>query len=493
MPLPADIPRVRTPLRAAFGLGSVSDSIHGISFNLFCFFYYVQVIGVPSLMVGLVSAIAIMIDAISDPLVGMLSDRLRTRLGRRHFLMLLSAVPLGFCFAALFAPPVDFFTSASGEQNNIGLAGYMLFFAATTRLALTFFSVPHLALGTELDPERLGRTRTMSWHAVFLWVGGAGCHFFGLTFFFAKNETHDNGMLDVSNYPIYGLFWGAVITLAVLASTLLTLHRVPYLRTPDYPEHLGVGGLFKDFGEVFSNRNYVWLLLGLILYACTAGTHDALLSHMAIYYFEFSADQFRFYGIAALGGYSIGFLATATLHKKANKVTVLAGAVLINAIASSLPIWLRMLGLLPDNDNPMLLPAIMTILLGYYGCQSILIISVMSLLGDIADEHELNSGKRREGVFYAARSFFGKASSAIGHMLAGVLLNIIQFPSGSEVLPGTVDEEIVFNMGASYGIIATIPGLLAAVVYMKCKMTTRRHEEVMRQLDQRAGLKTSQT
>lgn len=109
----------------------------------------------------------------------------------------------------------------------------------------------------------------------------------------------------------------------------------------------------------------------------------------------------------------------------------------------------------------------------------------MSLLGDIADEHYLLKGRRREGVFYSARSFFGKASSALGHMLAGIILDVTNFPLGADVIPGTVDSDIIYDLGFNYGVVATIPGMLAGAVYLQCKMTAARHREVMRLLQER--------
>jgi len=472
-------------LRLAFGTGSASDAIHVISFNVFCFFYYVQVIGVPGSLVGLMVAITLLIDAVSDPAVGMLSDRLRTRLGRRYPLMIISALPLGFCFAALFAPPVDFFTDSQGNRNNLALALYMLVFASGTRISLTCFSVPHLALGSELDPSRVGRSRMMSWHAIFLWIGGATCHFLGLTFFFVSDSDHPNGMLNPNNYPAYGLVWGGVMALAILVSIIFTIHRLPWLYTPNSKDSSTAGGVLKDFGEIFTNRNYLWLVAGMILYATTSGMHDAFSSHIAIYYFEFTTSQFRFYSIASLFGYIIGFLITTRLHQRADKVSVLSVSVLVNAVASSLAIWLRMAGWFPENGSPLLFPSVLLLVGLFYGSQSVMIISVMSLLGDIADEHELNKGWRREGVFYSARSFFGKVSSAAGTLIGGIMLDLIRFPLGENVLPGTVPEEIIYRMGISYGIVATVPALLAAFVYRQCRMTTARHSEVVRLLASR--------
>ena len=459
--------------------------MHSISFNIFCFFYYVQVLGVPGTVIGTVAAIAIVVDAISDPAIGMLSDRLQHRLGRRHPLMLIAALPTGLCFTALFAPPVEWLSSLSETSPYLGLGVWMLVFASGTRICLTFFSVPHLAFGSELDPDHIGRSRTMSWHAAFLWVGGASCHFLGLTFFFNSPTGAGTGMLEATNYPIYGFVWGTILTAIILASTLLTLARAQWLPKPDKNAHQGLSNLGKDFSDIFTNRNYVWLLAGLVLYAGTAGMHESFTSHLAFYYFELSSDEYRFYGFSALIGYGLGFAVTTWAHKHTGKVKLLALSTFGNAIASSVAVWLRMSGVLPDNGSAMLFPVIFSLLICYYGLQSMLIISVLSLLGDIADEHELNKGQRREAVLYSARSFFGKVSLAFGHLLAGVMLDLIKFPLGPDVIPGQVDPEIISNMGVSYGIVATVPGLFAGLAYLQCKMTKKRHQEILKLLQAR--------
>lgn len=425
-------------------------------------------------LVGTVVAIAILIDAVSDPAVGMFSDRLQTRFGRRHPLMLASAVPLGLCYAALFAPPAGL--------GEVQLALWMLVFASMTRISLTFFSVPHLALGAELDDSRLGRTRMMSWHAAFLWVGGASCHFLGLTYFFDGPNAPGSGMLRGDAYPFYGMVWGTVMAALVLATTFATVHRIPYLRKPEPEKLSGPRHLFRDFGEVLTNRNYVWLLAGMVLYAATVGMHEAFSSHLATYYFELSPDQFRFYGIGSLVGYLIGFAITVQLHKRMPKVVLVALMATGCSAASSVAIWLRMLGLFPENGDPLLFPMVLFFVFCFYCMQSILIISITSLLGDIADEHELNRGRRREGVLYSARSFFGKAAGALGHMIGGIMLDLIRFPLGANVRPGTVDPEIIWNMGLNYGVIATIPGLLAAVAYLRCKMNAELHDQILEKL-----------
>ena len=114
----------------------------------------------------------------------------------------------------------------------------------------------------------------------------------------------------------------------------------------------------------------------------------------------------------------------------------------------------------------------------------------MSALADIADEHELNTHRRQEGIFYAARSFFAKASSGLGHLLAGIAIDVIGFPVGAE--PGTVDPDVVFRLGLIDGPIAVIPGVIAVFFYLKYRLTRVRHQEIQAELAMRRSPHTNQ-
>jgi len=95
----------------------------------------------------------------------------------------------------------------------------------------------------------------------------------------------------------------------------------------------------------------------------------------------------------------------------------------------------------------------------------------------------LLTGRRQEGIFYSARSFFGKASSGLGHLLAGIAIDVIHFPVGAQ--PGTVPEETVFQLGLIEGPIAVIPGLIAIGFYLRYNLTRARHAEIQAELEKR--------
>jgi Na+/melibiose symporter-like transporter len=159
-------------------------------------------------------------------------------------------------------------------------------------------------------------------------------------------------------------------------------------------------------------------------------------------------------------------------------------------IFATAPVLLRILGLFPENDSDMLMPTLMVFYLFTLIFGVILLISAMSALADIADEHELNTHRRQEGIFYAARSFFAKASSGLGHLLAGIAIDVIDFPVGAE--PGTVNPDIVFRLGLIDGPIAVIPGIIAVFFYLKYRLTRARHEEIQAELATRRNLQVNQ-
>ena len=141
---------MKTALKLGYGLGQTSSGVKNATFTIFLFFYYNQVLGVSGSMVGMASLLALIVDAVTDPMVGQLSDRFKSRWGRRHPFMLLGALPFGLTIYLLFSPPAGL-----SEQ---GLFAWMLGFAIVVRVLLTFFYVPHLSLGAEMVRDYHERT-----------------------------------------------------------------------------------------------------------------------------------------------------------------------------------------------------------------------------------------------------------------------------------------------------------------------------------------------
>lgn len=121
---------------------------------------YNQVLGLSAALCGVAFLISSIVDAISDPLVGAVSDRFRSRLGRRHPFMLASALPLAVFFYFLYQP-----IPGLGET---GLFVWLLSLLILLRLATSFQNVPRDALGAELTDDYHERTSVFGYYNVFV-------------------------------------------------------------------------------------------------------------------------------------------------------------------------------------------------------------------------------------------------------------------------------------------------------------------------------------
>src|SRR6056300_853939 len=127
---------MKTSIKLGYGIGQTSSGVKNAVFSIFLFFYYNQVLGLSGSLAGMASLLALIVDAVTDPMVGQLSDRFKSRWGRRHPFMLAGAVPFGIAMVALFSPPEGL------DQSQ--LFAWMLIGAIAVRLMLTLFFVPHL-------------------------------------------------------------------------------------------------------------------------------------------------------------------------------------------------------------------------------------------------------------------------------------------------------------------------------------------------------------
>jgi Na+/melibiose symporter-like transporter len=189
-------------------------------------------------------------------------------------------------------------------------------------------------------------------------------------------------------------------------------------------------------------------------------------------------------------GYATGFLFSARLHYVFDKkLTIVATAVGLS-IFPAMPVLLRLADMFPGNGAPELLWSIVAFGALSSACGSILNISVMSALADIADENELRLGHRQEGTLYAARTFFAKLDSSIGHGVAAVALSLIAFPD--KAVPGQVAVETIWWLGMIDSPLTIIPGLIAAVFYAQYRINRSSYEDTQRELAaRRAALEQS--
>ena len=470
--------KITVKTKVAFGIGATGEGATNWIFAGLTFFFYNQVLGLSGSLTGLAVLIAIIFDAVSDPVIGSISDRFISKLGRRHPFMFAAPFPTVIAIYLMFFPPY--------ELSEYGLFGWLIFSTIMLRLSITLFAVPHLALGAELSDDYFERSRVMSYNNLFGYMGVIIMHIFTWFLIFPFFADEKIGQLYQESYTPIAIFSMILIALCILSSAYFTKDRIPYLKQPSKDgSHIKTIDLFKDIVGAISNKNYARLLIGMFFLSMLIGTHETLAIYMGTFFYELSPIQIGWLIVNNIIGYAFGFILTAKLHQKFDKPIVIVATVIGLTVFWSASANIVLLGLAPERGSWELVT--MIIFFGSFAsaCGSILHISVMSALADIADEHELITGIRQEGVFYAARSFFSKTSNGIGHVIAGIALDLIAFPENA--LPGEVPEKIIFNLGLIDGPFAMIWGLIAAFFYARYKITRESHLKIKERLHLRSS------
>ncbi len=466
-------PSIRTKL--FYGSGAAAEAAIHITFNTFNFLFYNNVLGLSGTLAGLAITIAVVFDAISDPIVGSISDRFRSKFGRRHPFLYVSAVPLGLCFVALYTPP--------DALQDMGLFLWFTIFTIGLRLSLTLYHVPHLALGAELTDDYRERSVVFGYNSILGMVGGSAAFFFGWTYL----GEADGGFTEASNFLPIGIVVGSSATLLVFFSAYFTRDVIPSLKqiANDIPA-FSLRQLGAEIMDCFQNRNYLWLLLGLLCLSATNGLREAMNAYVGLFFWELDPKQLRFFALATPLAFVFAFFATPWLNSRFEKVGTMIGGVGILVISQALLPTLRLLDLIPENGHPVIFPMLLVTIAFVYGASAVLSISVMSALADVADDHELNTGRRQEGIFYSARTFVGKATGAFGLLLGGIAIDLIGWPTGVESAD-QVHPDTIFSLGLIEGPIAAIPSLFAIFFYSRYKITKKRHKEIRTALLKKAS------
>jgi Na+/melibiose symporter-like transporter len=396
--------KVRTKI--AYGLGSAGEATQYVAFNTFSLIYFNQVLGLSGTLSGLVTTLALIFDALSDPAVGSLSDRWHSeRLGRRHPFLYAAPIPASLCFLALFFPP-SFLEGGT-------LFAWLAVFAVLLRFSMTFFQVPHLALGGELSNDYLERSSIMSYHNLMAYLTGGTFWLVSYAYIFPATAEYARGVLNPAGWPVFGIVGASTILLNLLTSAHFTRKEIPRLRkAPSDLPAFRLTEIVDEMRGALRNPSYRALLLGLLFLSGTLGIHQTLNLHMQTYFWELTSEQLTLFVISGPIGFIGAFLITGQLNRRLDKRPTIVISVLGTVLFGVLPVGLRLLGWFPDNGDPSLIWLLLANWTFPIFFGAILNITVLSSLADVADEHELATGRRQEGIFYSARTFLAKPRRA---------------------------------------------------------------------------------
>jgi len=471
-------PRVPLSTKLSYGVGSVAEGVKDAAFKTFLLFYYNQVLGLPGWMGGAAGAVALIVDAITDPLIGSLSDSTRTRWGRRHPYMYVSALPMAVGFFLLFNPPAGL--------STCGLFAWLTTFAVLVRASMALYSIPSNSLVAELTSDYDERTALVSYRFLFGWVGGGTITLLAYTWFFAPSGQLSDALRNPTGYAAWSLTGAGMIAGAILLCALGTHRLIPRLKVPPPLERFSLRRLEGEVRQALANPSYRTLVIASLFASVGGAFTDVFGLYLNTYFWAFTPEQLAAFVPGVVVGVVLAVLSARPVSVRFDKRSAALLLATVSVVIGPLPIFLRLAHLTPPNGSPTLLAALVVHITFMVACAVTIGILISSMISDTIDENELATGKRQEGVFSSAIAFSAKAASGVGTLLAGMALDLIAFP---RPVPGAPPPEIASGQATALGWIVG-PGLLGLWVctlyfLSRYRLTRAEHSRVLAELSRR--------
>ncbi len=469
--------RDRLPIhtKLAYSLGTAIDMWGLWMYAAVAFAVFNMYLGVPPWLVGLALTLIRVFDAIVDPVVGWLSDNLRSKWGRRRPFILIAGILSGLSL------PILFLVSPSWvELKFLGVSvifWYMILSNMIYIPIISSFTVPYYSLGAEMSPDYEERTSIMSYRSVAQKISELGnfyaLRFTNLAWFLIPGTGQKNTLLGLQ---VYTSIFGVVMAIFAIIIFFRVKERYYDKVVVKVKEKISIlGGL----GETLRCTPFRKMMV--VGAAFTLGTSmvGSLGYYATVFYVaggdKITGDNWQFWmGVAFMLGGLIGVPLHAALAHRIGKrrAVVVACAIGICGYGGS---WFLY--------TPAI-PWLQTIASGLMGMAAASLWMLHSSIGaDIIDHDELNTHERREGSFTACASYILKLGNSLGYYFSGLILTWAGFTWKLKVQAPETIFWIRFCL-------ATVPivGLIVAIIFvLRVRLTKKRAKENRRKLEDRRG------
>lgn len=434
---------------AAFGFGDFGFNLFYTGLNLYLLFYYTDVLGIAPGTAGLIFMLPVIWDAVTDPLMGVIASRTRTRWGKYRPYILFGGPVMALSFVGMFAAPLFF----PGAVVAACLISHILF-----RTAYTVVSIPYSALMAAMTNDGDERASLAGARMVCAVAGGV------LTAYGTLRLAQSIGDDDLAT----GFVWTAVI-FACLATVIM---GVLFATTR---ETAGLGSPVKRLGwrdtmRYLQSNSAFWIVFAAVF--CGA-LGSSIGSKALVYYVTYAAGGED--GVAPLlsasllvTGLSVPLWALAARRWSKRDLWVIGG--------SGSALCQGLLLLLAPSDYTLLF--VIVCISGFFNAAFITMFWAM--LPDTVEFGQWRTGIRDEGIVFGLNQLALKAASGIGVGMLGIILGWIGYQAGVAQTADTIEDLRWLSFG-----IPCLAAIITVLIVSRSPLTRERHDLLVRYLKRR--------
>lgn len=460
----------RIPLgqKVAFGIGMLGNQMFPAALSIFMV-VLVKGLGMDPMLWGILFFVPRLFDALTDPIMGFITDNTRSRWGRRRPYILVGAIIAGVSFIVMW--------QIYPENSQTFNFTYFLITSILFYLGLTIFATPFVAMGYEMSNDFHERTRLM---AVAQWIGQWAwviVPWFWIVIYDPElYATPAAGARQLS--ILVGIFClGLALVPALFCKTQqVKPENMLKLSRKDFGENLG--SFLRGFVDTFKCKPFRKLCIATFL-VFNAFNTVAGFSWFIIVYFMHQGDPGAagtwpawFGTVSALSTCFLVIPIITFISQKIGKKNTFLVSQAISIVGYALFWWCFQ----PGNPLMMFLP----LPLFAFGIGGLFTL-MMSMTADVCDLDELSTGSRREGTFAAIYWWMVKFGFAIAGLMSGLILKFVGFDQNLSAQ----SPEALVGLRLAYIIVPTAGTVLAMIVMMRYDLSEQKAHEIRRELEVR--------
>lgn len=431
-------------VKLGYGIGQMADSIPYNMVSIYGLFFLTDAAGLSAALGGTISMIALLWDAVTDPVVGHLSDTCTSRFGRRRPFMLVSLLPLSITMVLLFVPV--------GFGPAVSIAYYIIM-ALLYRTFYTGFVVPYFSLGAEITQDYDERVTIQCMAGYFIYI--------------AVWAVTAGPMVVIDKAVKSGISYGNAWTIAAAVFAVVGLccgliswrslkgREMTDQRTLQMNQREGsLGSVFKSYLPLLKDKIMIYLILLRLTFIFSGAVSTAAFVYLMSTNLGLSETQqalyWTFYSII----YIIAIAICNFLSNKTEKKSALIATVTLS-ITTSVFFYFH-------NINSFGELIVFTCLCSL--CSACFWTVGATLIYDYNEVVEFKRGKRQEGAISGLILFSQKVGSAIAVWLSGLLLSGVGYDGMAEVQTETVKQGILFLNTLAPAIIS-LTSIICVILY----------------------------
>jgi GPH family glycoside/pentoside/hexuronide:cation symporter len=413
--------------------------------------YLTDTVGLAASLAGIALMVGRIWDAFYDPIIGFISDRTKTRMGRRRPFMLGGAIPLFIAMIVMFTNP-SLVIGAGISQPVLFIYTMIVYIILCT--AYSTVNIPYSSLGPELTTDYNERTSLNGYRFGFAAIGtllGAGLALPIVAMAPDKNL----------GFILMGTIFGAVL----LISTLTTVFSVKESTAVRPAQSMG---FWETYRQVFKNKPYLLILLSYILHILGI----TVASGIVIYYFKYvlGAEDMTTYAMLILIGVAMLFIpVSVAMSKKTGKKLVYGTGFIIMAVGVMV---LFFMGHTMGVAFNLIMMAFLGIGMGF------LYAMPYAIVADAIEYDYLRTGERREGAFFGVWTWGLKIGQALAGFIMGVTLEAMGYVAN--LVPQAASAQLGIRL--FLGPITAVIFVAAAVVLYFYPITEKRYGEILKDI-----------